>query len=150
VIADHLRRATLSFDRVQQLLAAATDNTICAGDDLPGNGRPLVVTNARDVAEPALPALLPFLFRDRTPPAAPAAPTAVRTGTVVTIAWPSGDERDLAGYDVYRDGTKLTTFGPTGTTTWYDLAAPAGATYTIVAVDTSANRSTPSPASNVA
>jgi hypothetical protein len=158
VIADAMRRAAIAkrvgttstvFDWLAQRLAAASDNTICANDDLPGSGRPLSISNGRDVAAVQLPALLPFLFHDHTAPATPATPIATRAGPTVTVTWTSGHEVDLAGYDIYRDGTKLTTVGPTGTTTWYDIGAPTGATYTVQAIDTSGNRSAESEPSNV-
>src|SRR3954447_7754997 len=141
LIADGLRFNALSFDRRAQLLLTAGANAICAKDDLPGAGRPLAVSNDRDLAMPSLNAFLPFLFRDHTAPATPAVPTVTRAGTVNTVTWTSGSERDLAGYDVFRDGVKVTTFRPTGTTTVYDVASPAGATYTVQAIDTSGNRS---------
>ena len=150
IIADGLRLDALTFDQRAQLLLTAASNAICAKDDLPGAGRPLAVSNDRDIAAPQLNALLPFLFRDRTAPATPAAPTVTRTGTLNTVTWTSGAEHDLAGYDVFRDGAKVTTFRPTGTTTVYDVGAPAGATYTVQAIDTSGNRSPMSPPSNAA
>jgi hypothetical protein len=147
IIADGLRFNALTFDRRAQLLLTAAANAICAKDDLPGAGRPLAVSNDRDIAAPQLNAELPFLFHDHTPPATPAAPTVTRTGTVNVVTWTSGAEHDLAGYDVFRDGTKVTTFRPTGTTTVYDVAAPAGALYTVQAIDMSGNRSAMSQSS---
>jgi rhamnogalacturonan lyase-like protein len=153
VIADTLRREAIAkqvgstYDWIAARLMTAANNAICANDVLPGAGRPLAVSNDRDIATPQLNALLPFLFRDHTAPATPAAPTVTRTGTTNLVTWTSGHEADLAGYDVYRDGTKLTTFLPTGTTAWYDLNAPADATYTVQAIDTSGNRSPMSPQS---
>jgi hypothetical protein len=133
-------------------LGAEVDSAICARDDLPGAGEPLAVSNTRNVASIPLAAKLPFLFGDRTAPAAPAAPTVTRSGQLATLTWPSGREVDLAGYDVYRTVAgsppqKLDTVALVGRTTLFDTASPPGSTYTLVAVDTSGNRSAASPAS---
>jgi hypothetical protein len=106
------------------------------------------VGNARDVAATPALRLLPFLFRHHLAPAAPAAPTATRTGQSVTLIWRNGTERDLAGYEVLRttaDGA-TTRVGPAlvGRTTFVDTSAPPGAVYTLRAIDTSGNRSGPS------
>ena len=93
---------------------------------------------------------LPFLFRDKTAPATPAAPAATRTAQTVTLTWTSGRETDLAGYDVFRTvpgGTpqKVNIVGLVGRTTLIDAPSPAGSTYSIQAVDTSGNRSELTP-----
>jgi len=158
IIADELRRHAIAgrganvFDWIAAHEDAAVDQAICLRDDLPGTGQPLSVGNARAVGTVPLGALLPFLLADRTPPAAPAAPTAARTGQRVAVTWPSGREVDLAGYDVYRiaPGTaplKLNPLGPLGVASFVDVGAPAGSTYVLRAVDSSGNASRPSPAS---
>jgi hypothetical protein len=162
VIADELRRralaaadpATTAFDQVAARETTAVDTAICLHDDLPGIGEPLAVGNRRDVGTIPLASFLPFLFRDATPPAAPAAPTAALAGTTVALTWPSGRETDLAGYDVVRTdvsgvATTLNTAGLVGRASYVDVAPPAGATYTVVAVDTSGNRSPASPAAGL-
>src|SRR4051794_4874466 len=158
ILADSLRRARLAktvkgqtvFDAVAARLAVAGDNAICVKDELPGAGEPLQVGNARDIGAIDLGKYLPFVLGDRTAPAAPLAPTAVRAGTTVTLTWTTGREPDLAGYDIVRsnpDGTttKLNFVGLVGRAKWTDLGAPAGVSYRIQAVDTSGNVSAPSP-----
>jgi hypothetical protein len=160
VISDELRRhvlytqldpSTTLFDWIATREAAAVDTAICLHDDLPGIGTPLSIGNSRDVGTIPLASLLPFLFRNKTPPAAPTAPTVTRSGsTAATLTWPSGGEVDLAGYDVFRTvpggpPQKINQIGLVGRTTFVDAQSPAGATYTLVAVDTSGNRSAPSP-----
>jgi hypothetical protein len=161
IIADELRRRAIAeeledgstvFDALAARLGAEVDSAICARDDLPGAGEPLAVSNTRNVASIPLAAKLPFLFGDRTAPAAPAAPTVTRSGQLAPLTWPSGREVDLAGYDVYRTVAgsppqKLDTVALVGRTTLFDTASPPGSTYTLVAVDTSGNRSAASPAS---
>jgi hypothetical protein len=157
VIADALRRRAIAkrganvFAWIAARESAAVDQTICLRDELPGVGQPLSVGNARDVGSVPLASFLPFLFRDRTAPAVPAAPAAVRAGQRVTVTWASGREVDLAGYDLVRTvpGVPPQKFDtqPIGTTSFVDVAAPAGATYALRAVDTSGNRSALSPAS---
>jgi hypothetical protein len=157
VIADNLQRRTIAkrgdpvFDWIAARETAEASTAICLHDELPGMGEPLSVGNDRDVGAVPLASFLPFLFRDRTPPAAPVAPTAVRAGQTVTLTWTAGSEPDLAGYDLFRTlpgGTpqKLNTIGLFGRTTIVDTASPPGATYSLRAVDTSGNGSALSPA----
>ena len=131
--------------------AAAVDNATCLHDDLPGTGS-FPVSDARELGVDPLLDLLPFLFADRTPPAAPEAPeTTVSTGAIA-LSWPYGSDPDLAGYQVFRapaaDGpyTELGT-GLLDRPVYVDSTAPAGVPsyYEVRAVDTSGNRSVPSP-----
>ncbi|SRR6266545_1207407 len=158
-IADELRRRAIArqLEPAQTLLdaigtreSAEVDTAICLHDELPGNGEPLARSNARDVGTIPLLSWLPFLFRDKTAPATPAAPAATRTAQTVTLTWTSGRETDLAGYDVFRTvpgGTpqKVNIVGLVGRTTLIDAPSPAGSTYSIQAVDTSGNRSELTP-----
>jgi hypothetical protein len=160
VIADELRRRALAaqidasttlFDWIGARESAAVDTAICLRDELPGIGVPLARGNDRDVGTIPLASFLPFLFRDTTAPATPAAPTVTRVGALVTLTWQSGGETDLAGYDVFRTvpggvAQKVNPIGLVGRATFVDAPAPEGATYTLVAVDTSGNRSAASPA----
>ena len=145
VIADELRRRALAFDDLAARESTAVNTAICLHDDLPGVGVPLSVGNQRDIGVVPLASFLPFLFRDKTAPAAPATPVATRTGANVTLTWATGHEADLAGYDVYRTapgGTpqKLDVFG-LAVASYVDAGSPVGSTYTLQAVDTSGNRS---------
>lgn len=162
VISDALRRQAIArsrldtgqtlFDWLAVRESAAVDTAICLEDDLPGAGEPLARGNARDVGTVPLPALLPFLFRDRKAPATPAAPTATRAAQTVTLTWQSGRETDLAGYEVFRTvpgaaAAEPVSDGLVGRSTFVDAPSPAGTTYAIRAVDTSGNRSGLSAAS---
>jgi len=124
---------------------------ICRKDDLPGSGD-FPRSDQRDIGAVPLAGLLPFLFDDHVPPAAPAAPTAVPGTNAVTLAWAFGSEPDLAGYEVFRAAvsggpyTKLTTT-VLQHPTFVDRTAPVGVPsyYVVRAVDTSLNESDPSP-----
>jgi hypothetical protein len=161
VIGDELRRVALATslrsqgsdetvfawtaERESQLATTAT----CVGDVLPGSGT-FPASDARDIGVVPLPGLLPFLFGDRTPPAAPAAPIASVTAAGIALAWTAGAERDLAGYDVIRSvggiAPGLLNPVPLGRLTFVDKTLPKSqtATYVIRAVDSSGNLSAPS------
>jgi hypothetical protein len=166
VIGDELRRGKLATRLARadtgetaygwavahetQLATTAT----CRGDVLPGTGD-FPTSDAREVGVVPLPSFLPFLFRDRTPPGRPAAPTVAMDGARVTISWTPGREPDLAGYDVFRStaggaDTKLND-RPLQRLTELDAGPGSGQTarYAIRAVDTSGNRSKLSPAGSV-
>lgn len=80
------------------------------------------------------------VFRDTTPPAAPAGLTATAVDPAgVSFAWSvATDDVGVSGYRVLRDGVAV---GTTPATTFRDETVPAGvaSTYTVTAVDTSAN-----------
>ena len=166
VIGDELRRRAIASmlaktDPTQTTFAATiaresqlADTAICANDVLPGSGN-FPASDARDIGVVPLPARLPFLFKDTTPPAAPSQPTAVSGAKGVTLTWASGREADLAGYEVYQSlaGGAYTRLS-SALVPRLDFAAPvvpAGqtATYVVRAVDTSGNRSAVSPAATV-
>ncbi len=67
--------------------------------------------------------------QDTTPPAVPSGLTAVPASkTQVDLSWdPASDNVGVTGYDVFRDGTLLTSLGPQ--TTYSDTNAAAGTTY---------------------
>ena len=166
VIGDELRRRAIASmlaktDTTQTTFAATiaqesqlADTAICAKDVLPGSGN-FPASDARDIGVVPLPARLPFLFKDKTPPAAPSPPTAVSGTKGVALTWTSGSEPDLAGYEVYQSlaggaYTKLSS----ALVPRLDFVAPivpAGqtATYVVRAVDTSGNRSAASPVATV-
>jgi hypothetical protein len=163
ILADSLRRAGIApmlaaqsspqtvLGWIADQTSPAADTATCLRDQLPGYGDfPRV--NTLDVDSVPLPAMLPFLLRDRTAPAAPPAPTSARDGTAVVLDWNDGREPDLAGFDVYR---ATTAGGPYTKVTRVPLVrstyrtAPSEATatrfYVVRAVDTSRNVSKPSP-----
>ncbi|WP_432484233.1 pectinesterase family protein [Kineococcus esterisolvens] len=87
-----------------------------------------------------------------------AAPSAVRslaaksTSGGVSLSWPKGSEKDLAGYRVYRAATADSEFALVTTTTsakFTDTTAPTGvfSHYRVTAVDRSGNESLPASAS---
>jgi hypothetical protein len=103
-IAQMLRKSGSGVTTLQWIddrESALANSAICLHDSLPGTGN-FPASDARDIGVVSLPALLPFLFRDKTPPAAPAQPTAGSAPGQVTLTWPYGREPDLAGYEVFR------------------------------------------------
>jgi hypothetical protein len=130
--------------------AHAADTATCLHDDLPGTGG-FPQTDARDVGVLPLDALLPFLFADRTPPRAPAAPTATSGAGAVSLVWTGGPEADLAGYEVFRGATSGGPYAQIGPLldrpAFVATTAPPGTSsyYVVRAVDTSLNVGDPSP-----
>ena len=167
VIRDQLRRAALARqlagsnseqttlqwtdDRETALARTAT----CLHDDLPGTGN-FPTSDDRDVGVVPLPSLLPFLFRDRTPPRSPAQPAAAPVPGGITLSWPYGREADLAGYRVLRSASAGGPYQPISGATllsrpaYVDTGAAAGqpSYYVVRAVDTSGNVSSRSPAAS--
>ena len=98
-----------------------------------------------------LPARLPFLFDDTTPPAAPdAAGSAV--GATVQLTWRAPIDADVAGFEVFRSPTPGGSYTKLSATpiileTFTDATAPRGVPsyYVVRAIDTSGNDSDPSP-----
>ncbi|RBY94391.1 hypothetical protein DQ244_03475 [Blastococcus sp. TBT05-19] len=81
---------------------------------------------------------------DTTPPAPPTGLTAVRGDTRVTLSWTANAENDLASYRVLRNGVEIATV--TGTTyTATGLTNDVAYGFSLVAVDTSGNRSAATP-----
>jgi len=88
---------------------------------------------------------------DTTPPAVPVGVAATGGPGTITVTWTAGDEPDLAGYRVLRNGTEVATLGKV--TTWTDSGLAGGTTnsYAVRAVDTAGNVSASSaPASATA
>ena len=89
--------------------------------------------------------------RDLTPPASPKGLTAVPGVERIFLTWNENNERDLAGYQVYRstkggkESARLTD-KPVNRTTFSDETVKSGVLYyyAVTAVDTSGNESTPS------
>ncbi|MCM8745822.1 metallophosphoesterase [Thermomicrobium sp. CFH 73360] len=82
---------------------------------------------------------------DLTPPAAPTGLTATSGNGRVTLNWTAAsDANGLAGYDVFRNGTLLTSLGET--TTYTDTTVQPNTTYEyrVVARDRAGNTSPPS------
>lgn len=82
---------------------------------------------------------------DTMPPSVPAAPTLTAVSlNVVSLAWtPSTDNVGVAAYNLYRNGTWITT---TSNLTWADQTVASGTTYnyTLTAFDAPGNQSAPS------
>jgi hypothetical protein len=131
--------------------SALANTAICLHDILPGTGN-FPTSDARDIGVVPLPALFPFLFADKTPPAAPSQPTAAAAQGQVALTWPYGREPDLAGYEVFRatasGGPYQLISGPTplARPAFLDATAAAGqpSYYTVRAVDSSGNVGPPS------
>jgi hypothetical protein len=161
IIADDLRRraiaanlaasnpaqTTLEWTADQE--ATAVDTATCLHDEPPGGGG-FPQTDAREVGVVPLLARLPFLFADKTPPATPSTPTAIRNGTSLLLTWAPGPEADLAGYEVFRasaSGGPYEQVSPfLDHPAYLDTSPEAGGLsyYVIRAVDTSGNQSSPS------
>ena len=162
VIRDELRRrataqklassgggeTTLQWTAEHEASAVAT--TICLHDELPGSGD-FPLSEDREVGVIPVLQKLPFLFSDRTAPAAPSTPAATPGGSgIVALSWSYGTQPDLAGYRVYRSSTSGGPYQPIGPfldrAAFIDATAPRGtaAYYVIRALDTSGNISAPS------
>jgi hypothetical protein len=122
---------------------------ICLRDELPGLSD-IRTSDDRYVPISPLPARLPFLFDDTTPPAAPE-PALGLVGKAVQLTWRAPPDPDVAGFDVLRSATPGGPYSKLnaqliGLETFTDLTAPAGVTsyYVVRAVDTSGNSSNPS------
>ncbi|NHN35565.1 fibronectin type III domain-containing protein, partial [Paenibacillus agricola] len=79
---------------------------------------------------------------DTTPPNAPTGLSAIPTNGNVALDWDASISTDVAGYNVYKNGVKVSTgLVPS---LIYSLAVPNNVTYTwtVTAVDTSGNEST--------
>jgi hypothetical protein len=131
--------------------ASAVDTAICLHDELPGSGD-FPISENREVGVVPVLQKLPFLFSDRTAPAAPPTPTIAPTGSgIVALSWSYGSEPDLAGYRVYRSSTSGSGYQPIGPfldrPAIVDTTAPRGSSvyYVVRAFDTSGNASAPSP-----
>jgi hypothetical protein len=164
VIRDQLRRFAIAWqlrkDGSDQTTLQWTDDrestlansAICLHDNLPGTGN-FPTSDAREIGVVPLPALFPFLFRDKTPPAAPAQPTTTAAPGQISLAWPYGREPDLAGYEVFRatapGGPYQQLNGPAALArpAFVDTtAAPGQPNYYVVrSLDSSGNVSAPSP-----
>ena len=158
VIADELRRRVIAAlpetqapDQTTLLWsanieAASVHDATCLRDELPGSGD-FPASNEREVGVVPLPAYLPFLFADRTPPAAPQGLVATPAPAGITLDWADSREPDLVGYHVYRGTAPGLYVRLTETrlarSTFVDTSAPPGVPsyYTVRAVDTSRNRS---------
>ncbi len=94
----------------------------------------------------------PVFGRDIDPPSVPQNVIASAiSSSEVDVAWsPSTDNVAVAAYDVVRDGVSIATL-PATTTSYHDVSVVSGASYsyTVLAVDTTKNVSSPSKATLV-
>ena len=162
VIRDELKRRAIPallaaagstqtpYDWEANWLSAESRTMICLRDELPGGGDIRADEN-RYVPIVQLPARLPFLSDDTTPPAAPVS-AAAAVGKAVQLSWQAPADPDVAGFEVFRSATpggpydQLTT-RPLVRELFTDTKAPPGVPsyYVVRAVDTSGNESDPSP-----
>jgi hypothetical protein len=77
---------------------------------------------------------------DTFPPAIPQGLRAIVTEGVAEISWSPNRELDLAGYNVYRNGTKLND-KPMVSTVYRDATPGASPRYTVTSIDTHGNES---------
>ncbi|MGN6325271.1 pectinesterase family protein [Pseudolysinimonas sp.] len=87
---------------------------------------------------------------DTTPPAAPTGLSGVAADGKAILSWTANAESDLAGYNVYRDGTKITS-APLAAASFTDTGLVNGTSYAyrVTAVDTAGNESAPSSSAAV-
>jgi hypothetical protein len=152
VIADELRRRLIAQSPTPLLWAAdigvaAVREATCLRDEVPGVGD-FPRSDEREIGVAPLPSYLPFLFVDRTPPAAPSGVTAAPATGGVTVDWADASESDAIGYAVYRAPApagpyKQVTLGIVPRSTYFDAAAPPGVAsyYFVRVVDSSHNLS---------
>jgi hypothetical protein len=162
VIRDELKRRAIPailaatgsdqapYDWEATWLTAEARTMICLRDELPGGGD-IRTDDNRYVPIVPLPARLPFLFDDTTPPAAVPEAGAAAIGKTVELTWRAPIDPDVAGFGIFRSPT------PGGPYTklsarllivggFTDTSAPLGVPsyYVVRAVDTSGNESDPS------
>ncbi len=90
------------------------------------------------------PPVVNVIYADLTPPDTPVNVTAVADADTVHVAWSASTAPDVAGYRVYRNGSRLFT-APIASTSYDDPSlSDDGYTYTINAVDAYGNESDPS------
>lgn len=94
-------------------------------------------------AESADSATLTITPRDTFAPEIPRGVRAVRVQETVELSWTPNTESDLAGYNVYRNGTRLNP-SPLNTPTFRDSAPGSSPRYKLTAVDRKGNESKPS------
>ncbi len=162
VIRDELRRRALAaklaasgagqgtLQWTAEHEANAVSTAICLRDELPGSGD-FPVSENREVGVVPVLAKLPFLFSDRTAPAAPSTPAITAGGAgILALGWTYGAEPDLAGYRVYRSSSSGGPYQPIGPfldrPAFIDTTSPRGAAayYVVRSFDTSGNVSAPS------
>jgi len=78
--------------------------------------------------------------RDTFPPQAPRGLRAVQIDNLAELSWTPNTENDLAGYNVYRNGTRLNP-APWTTPTFRDTSPGSSPRYTVTAVDRKGNES---------
>lgn len=140
-----LGEASVASITLEGIIPAAEDETVSVSyvDGLRGSGRPVesIVTYDGETVLPELGTCGFTVSPDRTPPDAPAGLSAVAGDGFVELSWAAGEEADLAGYRLYRDGEILA--AALEEITYRDEAVDNATTYsyTVTAFDTSANES---------
>lgn len=141
---------------VSPLIVGTTfaDTTVVAGSQYTYDI--IAVDGAKNTSSPSKTVVITTArVTDTTPPSVPGGVAALAVGSSqVNISWhPSSDTggSGLVGYNVYRDGTKLTANAPTIGDTYGDATVQSGRTYvyTVTAIDRSGNESARSESTSV-
>jgi chitodextrinase len=150
VTAYRIYRGTAQIASVDGSTLAYADTTVSPSTDytytvtaVDSAGHESPVSNSLQVSTPAPP--------DTTPPTKPTGLTATGAGSQVNLAWnQSTDEVGVTGYNIYRNGSLLTSVGGT-TLTYADTNVSPGTayTYTVSAFDAVPNESPQSDPASV-
>ncbi len=100
-----------------------------------------VATDAHGNLDPA-PEAITVTYGDATAPARPHDLLARVDAYEVRLTWTANGEADLAGYNVYRDGERLTAT-PQSAAVYVDAVEPGAYHYAVTAVDEDGNESAP-------
>jgi hypothetical protein len=124
-------------------LNGVRDDTLEIGPFARGLHR--LTARLKDIAGVASEKGFQIAVMDVVAPSAPAGLRLGRDGSVIALAWTVNPESDIAGYNVWRNGEKLTVL-PLKSTTFRNEGLVAGVPYAycVMAVDKAGNQSAPS------
>jgi len=141
---------TDAFSELGRSTAAVQNGPLLAWQALPPDGTYRLRLTVEDRAANRVVAEIPVRI-DTRPPAAPLglAAALAEDGGSVTLTWQAAAEPDVIGYQVERDGVRLTT-EPVAATTFVDPLATDGTfSYAVRAVDRAGQESAPSATAEV-
>ncbi len=132
------KNPSLTASQVVNILKSNTNDVYTPGYDIyTGAGTPNMLAALNAAGGGSTPP-------DTTPPSAPTLSIGTVTATSINLSWTASiDNVGIAGYNIYRNGTKITT---TGGTLYTDNSVKASTSYTyyVTAVDQAGNISVPS------